>query len=68
VIEIYEQAMNWLQPAPVVGIALNTYALDEASALDEIRRAEAETGLPTTDCVRFGAGKLIDALLEHAKH
>lgn len=68
VIEIYEQAMNWLRPAPVIGIALNTYALDEASALDEIRRAEAETGLPTTDCVRFGAGKLIDALIEHAKH
>ena len=64
--EIYEQSMAWLRPAPVVGIALNTYELDEATALEEIRRAEAETGLPTTDCVRFGAGKLIDALLAHA--
>ncbi len=62
-IEIYEQATGWLRPAPVVGIALNTYELDEASALDEIHRAEQETGLPTTDCVRFGAGTLIDALL-----
>ncbi|HLV99864.1 MAG TPA: DUF1611 domain-containing protein [Ktedonobacterales bacterium] len=67
VVEIYEQAMAWLRPAPVVGIALNTYPLDEASALEEIRRAEADTRLPVTDCVRFGAGKLIDALLEHAK-
>ena len=66
VIEIYEQAIAWLRPAPIVGIALNTYMLDEASALDEIRRAEAETGLPATDCVRFGAGKLIDALLARA--
>ncbi|HEY7348193.1 MAG TPA: DUF1611 domain-containing protein [Ktedonobacterales bacterium] len=68
VIEIYEQAIGWLRAAPVVGIALNTYELDEASALDEMRRAEAETGLPATDCVRFGAGKLIDALLERAKN
>ena len=67
VVEIYEQAMAWLRPAPVVGIALNTYMLDEASAQEEIRRAEADTGLPVTDCVRFGAGKLIDALLERAK-
>ncbi|HEU5199610.1 MAG TPA: DUF1611 domain-containing protein [Ktedonobacterales bacterium] len=67
VIEIYEQAMAWLRPAPLVGIALNTYELDEASALDELRRAEAETGLPATDCVRFGAGKLIDALLKRAE-
>jgi uncharacterized NAD-dependent epimerase/dehydratase family protein len=67
VMEIYEQAMGWLRPAPIVGIALNTYELDEASALDEIRRAEEETGLPATDCVRFGAGKLIDALLQRAR-
>jgi uncharacterized NAD-dependent epimerase/dehydratase family protein len=65
--EIYEQAMAWLRPAPVVGIALNTYALEEAEAMEEIRRAEAETGLPATDCVRFGAGKLIDALLDYTK-
>ena len=65
-IDIYEQAIGWLKPAPVVGIAINTYELDEASALDEIRRAEEGTGLPATDCVRFGAGKLIDALLAHS--
>ncbi len=67
VIEIYEQAIGWLRPAPTVGITLNTYELDKASALDEIHRAEAETGLPATDCVRFGAGKLIDALLQRAQ-
>jgi uncharacterized NAD-dependent epimerase/dehydratase family protein len=64
-IDIYEQAIGWLKPAPVVGIAINTYELDEADALDEIRRAEEETGLPAADCVRFGAGKLIDTLLAH---
>jgi len=67
VIEIYEQAIGWLRPAPIVGIALNTYELDEADARDEMRRAEAETGLPATDCVRFGAGKLIDALEQRAQ-
>ena len=67
-IEMYEQAMAWLRPAPVVGIALNTYELSDAQAQGEIRRAEEETGLPATDCVRFGAGKLIDALLAHGQH
>jgi uncharacterized NAD-dependent epimerase/dehydratase family protein len=67
-IEIYEQTIGWLRLAPVVGIALNTYELDEASALEELRRAEEQTGLPATDCVRFGAGKLIDALLARTQN
>ncbi len=59
--------MAWLRPAPIVGIALNTFELSEAEARDEIRRTEDETGLPATDCVRFGAGKLIETLLAHVR-
>ena len=50
------------RPAEVIGIALNTRDLDEAEARRAVEKTEAETGLPTTDPVRFGAGKLVDSL------
>ena len=31
----------------------------------EIKRVEDETGLPTSDPMRFGVGKLMDALITH---
>jgi uncharacterized NAD-dependent epimerase/dehydratase family protein len=67
-IEINEDAVNWLHPrhnSKVVGISLMTPYLTEAQAFDEIKRIEDETGLPTTDIWRFGAGKLMDALSKH---
>lgn len=48
--------------AKVTGIALNTAEMSDDEALAAIARFEDETGLPTTDCVRFGAEKLIDSL------
>jgi uncharacterized NAD-dependent epimerase/dehydratase family protein len=50
------------RPARVHAIALNTSDLDEASAHRAVEETEAETGLPADDPVRFGAGKLVDAL------
>jgi uncharacterized NAD-dependent epimerase/dehydratase family protein len=52
-------------PAPrVVGIALNTATLpDDESARRAIAEIEAETGLPTTDVVRFGVEPLLNAVL-----
>jgi uncharacterized NAD-dependent epimerase/dehydratase family protein len=50
------------RPARVHAIALNTSDLDEASAHRAVEETEAETGLPSDDPVRFGAGKLVDAL------
>jgi uncharacterized NAD-dependent epimerase/dehydratase family protein len=50
------------RPAEVVGIALNTRDQDEAEARRAVEETEAETGLPTTDPVRFGAGKLVESL------
>jgi uncharacterized NAD-dependent epimerase/dehydratase family protein len=46
----------------VHAIALNTRDLDEAAARRAVEETEAETGLPADDPVRFGAGKLVDAL------
>jgi len=46
-----------------VGVSINTQALSEAEALAYLAETEARTGLPTTDPFRFGAGKLVDAML-----
>lgn len=45
-----------------VGISVNTSSLSEAKAISHLAEVEAETGLPATDPIRFGVGKLVDAL------
>jgi D-glutamate N-acetyltransferase len=50
------------RPAKVHAIALNTRELDEAAAHRAVEQTASDTGLPTDDPVRFGAGKLVDAL------
>ena len=62
VVRVYEQAAGWIQPAPVIGVALNTYDLGEAEARAAVGRAAKETGLPATDPVRFGPAPLVEAI------
>ncbi|MDB9525868.1 DUF1611 domain-containing protein [Oscillatoria sp. CS-180] len=50
-------------PAKVVGVALNTHHLDEASAKQAIKAVHQETGLPCTDVIRFSGKPLMDAIL-----
>ena len=47
-------------------VALNTSGVSEQEAREAIGEAEEETGLPADDPVRFGAGKLLDAVLKVA--
>jgi uncharacterized NAD-dependent epimerase/dehydratase family protein len=56
------------RPADVHAIALNTRELDDAEARRAIEEAEAESGLPADDPVRFGAEKLVDALAPLLHH
>ena len=47
----------------VVGIALNTNLMSEKSARKFIKKVEKETGLPSTDVVRFGGDKIFSQLI-----
>ena len=47
----------------VVGVSVNTKALEEAEARDLMAGIEERMGLPTVDPFRHGAGRLVDGLL-----
>ncbi|NLG13596.1 MAG: DUF1611 domain-containing protein [Lentisphaerae bacterium] len=62
VAKLYEDlasSCGTLPAAKVYAIALNTSTLTEQQAIDEIKRTEDETGLPTNDPVRFDAENLV---------
>jgi uncharacterized NAD-dependent epimerase/dehydratase family protein len=66
-IRLYEEAVNWVRlpgqkPAQVKALALNTFGCAQAEADKLIAEAEAETGLPCTDPVRYGGAKILAAL------
>ena len=66
VIELYEtvaKAGGAFAPVKVVAIALNTGHLEANTAQRAIEQVQAETGLPCTDAVRFGADLLVNAVM-----
>jgi uncharacterized NAD-dependent epimerase/dehydratase family protein len=63
-VDLHERMSLKLRPAKVACIALNTSAVSEQEARAAIEAAEEETGLPADDPVRFGAGKLLEAVLK----
>ena len=65
-VELHERLALPARPARVAAVALNTSVLGEEEARAAIAAAEDETGLPTDDPVRFGAAKLVDAVLAAA--
>ena len=66
-VELHERLALPVRPARVAAVALNTSTLGEGEAHAAIARAEAETGLPADDPVRFGPAKLVDAVLAAAE-
>jgi uncharacterized NAD-dependent epimerase/dehydratase family protein len=66
--KLYEAALDPVKPAPVCAVALNTRSLAATDARTLARRVEEETGLPTDDVVRFGAGRIWQAIRAAAEH
>jgi uncharacterized NAD-dependent epimerase/dehydratase family protein len=66
-VDLHERMSLKLRPAKVACVALNTAFVSEDEARAAIAEAEAETGLPADDPVRFCAEKLLDAVLERAQ-
>jgi uncharacterized NAD-dependent epimerase/dehydratase family protein len=62
-VELHERIALPARPAKVAAIALNTAALADEAARGAIAAAEDETGLVSDDPVRFGAGRLLEAVL-----
>jgi uncharacterized NAD-dependent epimerase/dehydratase family protein len=63
-VELHERCALIARPARVAAIALNTRGLDETAARAAIAAAEAETGLPADDPVRFGPAGITTFVLE----
>lgn len=61
-IELHEALVRHLRPAPVIAVSLNTYDLSERKAKTAIKAIERETGLPTTDPVRFDPAPVVEAI------
>ncbi len=60
----YEAIGSAVHPTSVIGIALNTYGLDDSAAREACAAAARATGLPATDPVRFDPAPLLDAIAE----
>ena len=67
-VELHERISLPARPARVACVAVNTRGLDDEAAREAVAAAEAETCLPADDPVRFGAGRLLDAVLGALKN
>lgn len=59
----HERTAGWMRPSRMLGLSLNTRALDEAEAKRAIEHAGQLTGLTVTDPVRFGAAPLANTVM-----
>jgi uncharacterized NAD-dependent epimerase/dehydratase family protein len=63
-VRLYESTGAAVHPTRVIGISLNTYDMSDVEARRACDQAQRETGLPSTDPVRFDPGPLVNAIAE----
>jgi uncharacterized NAD-dependent epimerase/dehydratase family protein len=63
-VSLHERLAAYLKPAPITGVAVNGVDLTDDEAREWAERIEAEIGLPAVDPVRFGADRLVEAVVE----
>lgn len=61
-VEAHAAYLAMVKPAPTVAIVLNTASLSADDARAAIAAAEAETGIPVDDLVRFGGDRIWAAI------
>jgi len=61
-IALHEDLCRFTHPSKVVAVSLNCGELSVEEAQKAVDRIGEQTGLPTTDVVKFGAGPLADAV------
>ncbi len=66
-IKMYEDIAGIVNKSKMIGISLNCHDMSDEEALKIIKQTEEETGLITTDPVKFGVDKLMDNLLDYLK-
>jgi uncharacterized NAD-dependent epimerase/dehydratase family protein len=62
-VRLYEKVAGYVHPTRTIGISLNTYDLPDVDARAACEAAARDTGLPTTDPVRFDPAVLVDAVV-----
>lgn len=61
-VHLHESLMAPLHPSRVIGVALNTFGMEDAAARAAVAEAAQVTGLPATDVIRFGVDPLVAAI------
>ncbi len=64
-IQFHEEVIGFFRPSKVVAIGLNSVGLTDGQSADAARRIEEYTGLPAVDAFKFGAKRIVDAVVQY---
>jgi uncharacterized NAD-dependent epimerase/dehydratase family protein len=64
VIRIFEELASFITPSKVVALAANTASLSASKADEAMKRTEGELGLVTSDVIRHGPDRIVEAILQ----
>lgn len=64
-VALHEELIGFFRKTKVVAIGLNSIGLSDTESQQAAEAIEQETGLPAVDAFRFGATKLVDALVQY---